>query len=293
MEINLSDADAPFLETLLDDRTKEVRKTAAHLLLFLAGSPLVARMTRRADALLRFKKGNLLRRSTISVMLPDETDPNGARDGLDTRAFGLQIKLGAREILLIQILAAVPLEHWTETYQLSPLALLKAVDKDPHKAAVATGWAMSALREHNSEWAEILLNGPVKTRPEVLPNDALVPLLPEPLRVKRLLPSIRASLISGTGEPSLPPEILAVRNAFPHGYLPEELTRELLDALRRVATVGTPWHQRAEIEGLLARVPHGLLAEAAENWPTDRDGVEGFVDLLTFRREALAALSTI
>ena len=71
-------------------------------------------MTARADALVTFKKGGLLKRATLRFVLPDETDPNGARDGPDIRAFGLQPKLSARAIILVQIVAAVPLAHWFE-----------------------------------------------------------------------------------------------------------------------------------------------------------------------------------
>ncbi len=291
LEPDLADEDIPFLETTLDDRSREVRRHAANLLAFLPESPLVKRMTARADALVTFKRGGLLRRASLSVSLPDETDPTGVRDGLDPRAFGLQVKLSARQILLIQILAAVPLRHWTDTCQLTPAAILKAVEKDPNAAAAATGWAIAAVREENSAWAGALLDAPAPPHAELLPGDPLLPLIPEDDRVRRLLPGIHGSFLSGTGRPGLPPEIAAVRAAFPRGFLPERLTRELLDALRRAATSGIPWHQRAEIEALLARVPPPMLTEAAENWPTDRDGVAGFVDFLRFRQTALASLS--
>ncbi len=292
MESDLSDEDVPFLEAALDDRHKDARRLAVTLLGFLPASPLVARMTKRADALLTFKKGSFLRRSALSVTLPDETDSTGIRDGLDSRAFGLQVKLGARAIILIQIVAAVPLSHWTEAHGLPPAALLKAVEKDKYAAAVATGWALAAVREGDAAWAEALLNAPVPPHAELLPRDPLMPLLPEATRLERLLPGIQASFLSG-GRPSLPAEILAVRTAFPEGYLPERLTCDLLDALRRAATSGIPWHEREEIETLLAQVPPSLLPEAVKNWPTDRDGVAGFVDLLAFRHEAMKALSTL
>ena len=158
---------------------------------------------------------------------------------------------------------------------------------------MASGWALAALREQNAQWAEAILDGPVRAHAELLPGDPLVPLLPEPARLRRLLPGVHASYLSGSGHESLPPEILAVRTAFPEGYLPEQLTRELLDALRRAAASGIPWHQRAEIESLLARVPPSMLPASVENWPTDRDGVKGFVELLAFRHEAVTALSKL
>ena len=292
MEPDLADEDISFLEAALDDRSKDVRKLAVTLLGFLPASPLVARMTRRADALLTFKKGGLLRRSALSVLLPDETDSTGIRDGLDSRVFGLQVKLGARAIILIQILAGVPLDHWTQTFEQTPAALLKAVEKDPFAAAVATGWALAAVREGSAEWAEALLDAPVPPHSELLPRDPLTPLLPEATRLQRLLPGIQASFLSGGGKPSLPAEILAVRTAFPEGYLPARLTKDLLDSLRRAATSGIPWHQREEIEAMLAQIPPALLPEVIQNWPTDRDGVAGFVDLMTFRHDALSALSS-
>jgi hypothetical protein len=59
-EQNLSQADEPFLEEKLDDRSKEVRRVAADLLAHLPGSALVGRMIARADPALEYnlpKKG--------------------------------------------------------------------------------------------------------------------------------------------------------------------------------------------------------------------------------------------
>lgn len=55
LETNLSMADEDFLETVLDDKRKEVRKAAAELLARLPESRLVARMTERVKALVRLE----------------------------------------------------------------------------------------------------------------------------------------------------------------------------------------------------------------------------------------------
>jgi hypothetical protein len=94
--VNLTDEDAPFLDTALDDRSKEVRRAAADLLARLPTSVFVARMLARAQPLLSFKPAKLLSRASLEVTLPSSPDASAARDGLDPKAFGQQKTLGEK-----------------------------------------------------------------------------------------------------------------------------------------------------------------------------------------------------
>jgi hypothetical protein len=78
--------------------------------------------------------------------------------------------------------------------------------------------------------------------------------------------------------------------AFP-GHWPMALAAEVLSALRRAAADGVPWHLRATAESLVLRLPSAMLADAAKSWPTDKEGVTGLVELITFRHDALTALT--
>jgi len=62
-------------------------------------------------------------------------------------------------------------------------------------------------------------------------------------------------------------------------------------ALSRAAAKGIPWHQRGSADLLLLRLPSALLPEALHGWPVDQEGVPKLVEAITFRHEALTALS--
>ena len=285
---NLSDDDAPFLDGLLADRSKEVRRAAVDLLARLPASPFVARMIARAVPLLAFKRGGLLARASLEVTLPADPDAAASRDGLDPKAFGQQKTLGEKAVLLVLTLSAVPLAHWTDTFQQVPAALLKAAEKNEFARALATGWAWAAWRQRDVAWAGALLDSALEPHAEFLPAEPLVSVLPEAARAGRLAAALRAGALK-KGDNAAWQSFAAQMSTF-HGALPAELTREILAALRREAAGGIPWHMRATAESLLLRLPPALLAEAASGWPPGQEGVSALVELLTFRHDALTAL---
>ena len=133
----LSEADAPFLETCLDDRAAGVREAAQRLLPRLPRSLFASRMAVRATAALAIEsKARLLRGATheLVVTLPEET-PTLARDGVTPNPWE-QRGGGIRAGLLRDTLAAAPLH---------------AFSGHPPRL-----WIELALR---SEWAEPILQG--------------------------------------------------------------------------------------------------------------------------------------
>jgi Family of unknown function (DUF5691) len=286
--VNLSGDDSPFLETALDDRSKEVRRIAVDLLARLAAVPFVARMLERARPLLVWKPARLLGKGSLEVALPAEPDAAAARDGLDPKAFGAQKALGDRAVLLAQILSAVPLRHWTETFSQTPAALIEAAKKTEFSRALATGWAWAALRQRDAAWAEALLDGPVEPHLELLPNGDLLSVLPEEARATRLGAWIRSGVLKKR-EYVAWQSLLGQLNAFSAGW-PVALGREILSALREACEGGLPYHLRAIAESIMLRLPAALLPDAIRAVPSDNETVSGLVELLAFRRDALAAL---
>ncbi len=133
----LSPADAPFLETCLDDRAGGVREAAQRLLPRLPGSLYASRMAVRATAALVIEsKARLLRSAThaLVVTLPEES-PTLARDGVTPKAWE-QRGGGTRAGLLRDILANAPLH---------------AFSAHPPRL-----WLELALR---SEWADPIVQG--------------------------------------------------------------------------------------------------------------------------------------
>lgn len=285
---NLSDDDAPFLDGILADRSKEVRRAAIDLLARLTASPFVARMIARATPLLAFKGAGLLSRASLEVTLPADPDAPATRDGLDPKAFGQQKTLGEKAVLLVLILSAVPLRHWTDTFKTTPAALLKAAEKNEFARALATGWAWASLRQRDVVWAGALLDGEIEPHAEFLPGP-LLSVLPDAARASRLALALRGGAMK-KGDAAAWHSFAAQLSTFPANP-PHDLAREILAALRREAASGIPWHMRATAESFLLRLPPTMLAEAANGWPLDQEGVGALVELLTFRHDALTALN--
>ena len=92
LEESLSMDDEPFLETALDDRSKEVRLAVAHCLSQLPDSRLSQRLRERATPLLTLKRGK--KRHTLEISLTEECDKAMQRDGITTDP-PARLKLGA------------------------------------------------------------------------------------------------------------------------------------------------------------------------------------------------------
>lgn len=293
---NPSGDDVPFLEAALDDRSKEIRLAAVDLLARLPGSPLVARMIARAIPLLVFKRGGLLTRAAVQVTLPGEPDAAARRDGLNPKDVLHAPGLGEKAVLLAHTLAAIPLSHWTDLFQQTPEMLLAAADRSEFAGAVIGGWALATVRQKDAAWAAVMLAGlRLRAHAHFVTNVDLFDVLTVSEREKRLLAAVRADPLK-TGSPDAGGWIhLLGHFGFSQGYLPEELTRQVLDQLRRAAFTEpqglrpTSLHNLASVMAL--RTPPALLSEAVENWPVDREGVAALLNSLTFRRDALAALN--
>jgi len=285
---NLSGEDSPFLEAALDDRSKEVRKIAADLLARQPDSPFVARMLARAQPLLVWKPGRLLSKASLEATLPAEPDAAGVRDGLDPKAFGPQKTLGARAVLLVQILSAVPLRHWTETFSASPSAVIEAAKKTEFARALATGWAWAALRQRDAPWAEAIIDGPVEPHYECVPGDDLLGVLPEEARARRLGGVIRSGFLK-KGDYAAWHSVVLQLSSFSSGW-PVALGRDVLGAVREACDGAMPAPVRNFAELMLLQLPAALLPDAIRALPQDDYGAAGLIALLNFRHDALAAL---
>ena len=289
LETGLSNDDAPFLETILDDRSKEVRRAAVDVLARLPSSLFVTRMMARSASLLTYKRGGLVSRPTLEVTLPADPDLAAVRDGLDGKAFGAQKTLGAKSVFLVLILSAVPLSRWEDSFDATPEVILKAAEKNEFSRALVTGWAWAALRQRNVAWAEAIIDAKMEPHFEFLPGQSLLSILPEASRAERLVASLRGGALKKS-DANAWQGLAAQLGAF-SGPWPDILGREVLSALRSAAAGGIPWHLRATAESLIVRLPAALLSGAGDGWPIDQEGVAGLVELITFRHEALTALN--
>ena len=188
LDANLSMADEPFLESVLDDRRKDIRKAAALLLARLPDSRLVQRMTARARKLLAWKSGLL--RSSLEVHPPAGLDEALLRDGLEYKPpTGTQ--MGEKAWWLAQIIGLVPPQAWSAGWNKRPAVIIELARKHEWEEALLMGWTQAALRSEDEEWLEALMRYTMRGEdlsrtmdlfadlPPALKETLLIPLLRE------------------------------------------------------------------------------------------------------------------
>ncbi|MGZ8217837.1 DUF5691 domain-containing protein [Methylomagnum sp.] len=136
LAVSLSQADEPFLESVLDDRRKEARLAAAALLAQLPESRLVARMRERLAPCL------ILTPTALEVVLPAECGTAMERDGIDKKP---EIRgIGERAAWLMQMLACVPPSEWCARFGISEARWLELCHKHEFRGALRLGWVSAA-----------------------------------------------------------------------------------------------------------------------------------------------------
>jgi hypothetical protein len=297
LDAGLSMDDEPFLEAALDDRGKEVRRTAARLLGRLPHSQLVRRMVERLRPLLAWSppvEGRLLglrpgQPARIDVTLPDMCDRAMARDGVEPKPPAGRQDLGERAWWLLQMLGAVPPSVWSEQWRTTPAALVAAARASEWGAVLRDGWAAAARAFGAAEWAGAL----VRADPE---RADLLDALPTQDQEALLLDMLRSDVVPLHQHP-----ILELLRRTRHTWS-AELTRAVFRAVRAHMRAWRNTYdyqlRGALLEDFVLRVSPAMLDEIAAGWPEDPEVLarwEGVIDrlliVLQFRRDMLQELA--
>lgn len=254
----LSSADEEFCEHALDDRSKEVRRTAAALLAQIPGSQYSERMAQRVWSHLQISDG------VIAVTLPTRLDRSMERDGIDPEP---QEGLGKRAWWFRQILAAAPLKASAPEH-----LQLKVEGCAPEVLEVA--WSQAAVRENDVEWARALLLANAKTGNRIT---ELLRILP-PQEWAPAIELLRARI-----------DVAELVGGLPVPW-PDELAVAILDKLAKAGTARA-W---ARLASITARaVPAAALNHPITREPTGEEDTwrRRLVETLIFRREMYEELS--
>ncbi|MEE4377455.1 MAG: DUF5691 domain-containing protein [Candidatus Competibacteraceae bacterium] len=279
--------DEPFLEQALDDRSKEVRRTAAELLAHLSDSRLVQRLSTSALQLLHFQPSKWPKRDVIQVEAPRADSQNWLRDGIDPKLARSQRDLGERAWLLAQILSAVPPDSWCQQWDRSPYDIVQATRNNEWRQALLIGWARATLRHKDVAWAETLLSELPEDWAEV---KGLLNILSHTQREAYIFKLLEQSSVTNG-------RVLSGLDSVP--VWSERLTRTVLMQLRdRIATAkATEWRLRAVLNCLAEHAFPDLADEVASVWPAPspawslwEPAVHEGLALLFFRRDMLAAI---
>ncbi|MFD0630980.1 DUF5691 domain-containing protein [Catenulispora yoronensis] len=176
LAVGLGPEDEPFLESALDDKSRQVRAEAVRLLATLPGSRFAARMTERLHAWVEV----VTEGDAVLVRIRDqklELAPDQVRDGLGE---GWVQTEDERRLAKMQpsywfedLIAATPLSAW-ERFGRSPAQLLRTTAANRWEAASChRGWRSATLRQRDAAWAEAFCAVNAATDMlELLPDDA-------------------------------------------------------------------------------------------------------------------------
>ncbi|WP_406232606.1 DUF5691 domain-containing protein [Nocardia sp. NBC_01009] len=266
----ISAADEALLETALDDRRADVRRTAAGLLTLLPDSAFAHRMTRRATQWLNTiwapaENGSL--RAHLTIELPDALDTADHRDGIADRTVEFTYRWGGGPDVTAgrvrQLVAATPLTHWaaalgTPNNPATPEQVTQAGIADRFRQPVFDGWVDATLAQHDPAWARGLFNAGVPSDLAMLRRRELFALLPLADRTTHLL-QLDGSWLS---------EIEALLPAMGHPW-PEPLAQHLILLLfeRARAAYQPPGTNRPGAHGATPSAHRSLLSAAAAHLP--------------------------
>ncbi len=276
MEEGLDEGDEPFLESVLDDRRKDVRGAAARLLARIPSSRLVARMAERVDACLspaRPSGGRVGRmlgaRASVQVQLPAECDASMRRDGVEPKpAAGY----GERAWWLYQMVSVVPPATWSSRWQMEAPACIAAARRSEDRRLLLIAWGQAAVGARDSDWIEALLHADAVDHPDqagylaaTLPADRWEAMVLDRLRGAGRLRSgdLAFALLEGSALP-----------------LSARLTREVLLHLTP-ETVGADWRVRDALRSLALRMHPAAALDTLHGQGDPHTGA--WVDLLSLR----------
>lgn len=270
---NLALPDEEFLESALDDRSREVRRVAARLLARLPGSQYGVRMTERLHSHLTPTQG------VLAVDLPRRLTQSMERDGLDSQN---PEGVGKRAWWFQQIVANTPLVAMD-------IAWLQTPVEGCAPGVLQAGWAEAAIREgvvgagsepddkagRAAEWARELLlaNADLGSR--------------GPAELLRLLPPHEWANAIDVLRKSV--DVAELVGGLPVPW-PAPLGRMILDQLAKVGT-NRAW---ARLASITARaVPPDVLDHPITREPTGEEDtwLRRLVETLTFRREMYEELT--
>ncbi|MFF3243467.1 DUF5691 domain-containing protein [Streptomyces sp. NPDC002870] len=268
LRTGLSDADEPFLEQALSDRSRNVRATAAELLSALPHSALAGRMAARAASCVSLDRsgdGD----AAIGVEAPHECDAGMQRDGV---APSPPTGRGERSWWLGQLVEAAPLSSWPRrlggrtAQEIVALPVADGWGEELH-----AGWCRAAVRQRDAEWSRALL-GPPANPPETGPGTSslaerakLLATLPDAERAVWVAEFIAAHGLSEAFQ------LLGVC-AVPWG---EPLGRSVVDALDIAREAGSyPW-SFSGVMGLAERCLDPAEASRLELLTATPDETEG------------------
>ncbi|NJM11268.1 MAG: hypothetical protein HC889_04705 [Synechococcaceae cyanobacterium SM1_2_3] len=268
MQINLSADDEDLLESLLRDRSKEVRQVAADLLSRLPESRYVQRMIERLTPCLKHERKLLRRKWTLEP--PEQFGADWKQDALEENRVQGEV-LGDRAWWLYQIARAIPLAWWEQHTELSAAELMQWAKGSDWSLALLRAWHEALLRERNAVWAESLLEQvpPKKWNPDLF---ELIAVLPASRRESHWLRLLETGVKSHSFSDVL--GRIAASLPLDSPMLSADFARQAIQIIKNnfLQNDYARWDYslRTALPELICLFPAEVFAEITEGWPMDK-----------------------
>lgn len=297
----LSATDEPFLETVLADRRREVRRQAAELLARLPESLLSRRMIERLRPLVSLKR-SLIGRSSIEVNLPAACDESMLRDGIQPKP--PTNEMGEKAWWLCEMISILDPSFWCEEFNKPPAEIIQVALKSEWSEALLAGWVNAAKLHSDWKWVKALaewwlyqkrqnIHQANRTNPFAVIHD-----MPA-----ELLEKLALEAFSADKEP-----VYDLHTAYQILQLDQHewstrLTRSMIESLRRRIKKGDGPDRysngvRVSLKRFAFRIPATMFGELSKGWPVDTtvweywsSAVDEFLAIIGFRHEMIEAIN--
>jgi hypothetical protein len=285
MKTGLGLEDEDFLESILRDKSKEVRETAARLLGSLPGSRFMARMAARLEPCVTAEK-KFLRGTVVKLEPPAVFDPAWKADLIEESKPQSQ-KLGERAWWLYQLVRFTPLEWWPQRTGMKVADVLRWAAGSEWKDALLQGWAAAQSLQRRADWAEALLGSGLAQgiSPE---HFELLEALPPADRESHFLSMVQEAISRKTALSHVLDRFMQVLPLDAH-LQSTDMARRLWRAVKDHIHSGSAqhdWQLKGTLVDFACLLPVALLDEAQQSWDLARPEAQPFA-------EAIARLSTV
>ncbi len=158
LSINLSENDIPFLESLVNDKSKKVKEQAIYLLTQIPGSAIVTSYEQLLSQSISLKKDKaflgMVNKTSLNFHL--QTVPDSmVKTGIDKLSPNKE--LTDDEYILGQLVQRVPPDFWERHLSLEPPAIIDLFQKDPQAKKLFSNLVMAVTHFNDSRWAIALM----------------------------------------------------------------------------------------------------------------------------------------
>jgi hypothetical protein len=294
--------DEEFLNSALQDRSGDVRRSARDILSRLPNATFTKRVKKLTSDFLTFKKP-LLGKARIEASVPDEPvewlKQNEIEIDSPPRSSKSQA-FGPKAWCLKEIVALTPLSHWVELWQKTPRDIVNAAFEGEWAMAFSEGLVRAARRDLDPEWIEALLKHwihDMKSEVNYSSPIDLAAYLPG-ARLESLILTLMKTVSKGMNDTH---PVLQILLAHP-GQWSDELSRLVIASIKiRIPRIQKDetidWQTRAALKKFAHHIAPDLYDELALGWPMEAEAwpswskaVDEFQSVLAFRRDMYRAI---